>query len=481
MKKITKFIKEKSSIFLALFALVIIPLFSGCGTASTYSVNLEIWGTMDESLVYDDIITQYKKINPYVGQIKYRKFSQDTYKQELLDALASGKGPDIFMIGNSWLPSFKNKLSPAPTPIISEQDIKNNFPDVVDGDFVDAGMVYASPLTIDSMALYYNKDMFNAVGITAPPKNWVEFQDDVQKITKLNPDGNFDVSGAAIGTGINVNRSADLLTSLMMQNGVVFPNAKGVLSKIDEGVVAKNGSVIQPGEQALNYYTNFAKLNSSTGAVNPSYSWNSKQLNSVEAFARGSVAMMFNYSWQIANLKNKNPKLNFAVAPMPQIDSNNPATYASYWGYGVSSNKIAQASPAGSAAVVAAPSNDLRIHEAWQFLKFLTLKNSATITLYNGLTKASKDVPVTLDAAKDYLKKTSLPAARRDLIEAQKSDTTLGVFAISNLFAKHYYQVDEDMIDKIFSDMIESVNRGEVTLHEALLLAKNKINSLSSK
>ena len=98
MKKITKFIKEKSSIFLALFALVIIPLFSGCGTASTYSVNLEIWGTMDESLVYDDIITQYKKINPYVlFRFRENDYRDNHFKSLLLRQVYVNREPSDFV------------------------------------------------------------------------------------------------------------------------------------------------------------------------------------------------------------------------------------------------------------------------------------------------------------------------------------------------------------------------------------------------
>ena len=99
-EKINFWIRGKSRIFLVILAVVIVPFFSGCGTAtqSGYTVNLEVWGIFDDSTVYADIISQYKKINPYVGDIKYRKFSQDTYSQELLDALASGNGPDIFLI-----------------------------------------------------------------------------------------------------------------------------------------------------------------------------------------------------------------------------------------------------------------------------------------------------------------------------------------------------------------------------------------------
>ncbi len=476
-KKIKILLENNRKIVFVLAALLIVPFFSGCGaTTASYRVNLEIWGTMDDSAVYGDIITQYKKINPYIGEIKYRKFAQDTYRQELLDALAAGNGPDIFMIENGWLPSFENKLQSAPTPLMGELDMKNSFPDVVAGDFMLEGKVYAVPLSVDSMALYYNRNIFNAAGITSPPTTWLEFQDDVRKITRLNSSGNFDLSGAAMGTGVNVNRSTDLLSLLMLQNGLNLPTAKGMLAKIDEGVTGKDGNIVQAGEQALGLYTQFAKLSTAGGQANPYYTWNNRQTNSVDAFAQESVAMMFNYSWQIAKIKNKNPKLNFSIAPMPQIDSSKAVSYANYWGYGVSRNKIAPVAANNGQPAAAPVSNDVRIHEAWQFLRFLTLKNSGSVTLYNAVTKTSKAFPISFDPALEYLKKTQQPAARRDLIEAQKTDINLGVFALGNLIAKHWYQPDPVAIDKIFSDMIESVNRGGISLHEALTTAKNKIN-----
>jgi len=477
MKKI---IKDKSRILFSIMAIALVPFFSGCGTATNtgYKVNLEVWGTLDDSTDYAAIIAQYKKLNPYVGEIKYRKFAQESYKQELVDAMASGTGPDIFMIGNGWLPSFENKLEPAPAPLMSELDIKNNFPDVVVGDFMDGEKVYAAPLTIDSMQLYYNRDMFNAAGITSPPKTWLEFQADAVKLTKLDANGNFSTSGGAIGTGLNINRAGDLLNLLMLQNGVEFPTKKGMLAKIDEGFVGPNGNVIQAGEQALGFYTQFAKLSTASNTTNNFYIWNNRQHYSVDAFAEGSVAMMFNYSWQKDVIKSKNPKLNFSVVSVPQINPDKPAGYANYWGFAVARNKTTAAATAGQ--VAAAPvSNAVRTHEAWQFLRFLTLKNNGTITLYNAVTKNSKPFPVSFDPAADYLKKTNQPAARRDLIENQKTDIDLGVFAEGNLIAKHWYQADPDAVDKIFTDMIESVNRGDVNLREALALAKNKINYLS--
>jgi maltose-binding protein MalE len=94
-----------------------------------------------------------------------------------------------------------------------------------------------------------------------------------------------------------------------------------MLAKIDEGVVGSDGNVFQAGEQALSFYTQFAKLSTSTTGINQAYTWNSRQHYSTDAFAEGSVAMMFNYSWQMAEIKNKNPKLNFSIASVPQINN----------------------------------------------------------------------------------------------------------------------------------------------------------------
>jgi len=482
MNFIKKYINNKFRFLALFFVIIAVPFFSGCGSSSSsgYLVDLEIWGTYDDSLAYTEIINQYKKINPYAGEIKYRKFSQDTYRQELIDALASGQGPDIFLINNSWLPSFKNKIYPAPTPFISEQEMKSSFPDVVAADFMSDGKVYAVPLSVDSMVLYYNRDAFNSVGIAAPPTTWKEFQDDVKKLTIIDAAGNITRSGAAIGTAQNVSVFSDLISMLMLQSGVEMPMQKGVLAKLDQGIVSPNGNVVQAGEQVLDFYTQFAKLTAGNNVKNPFYTWNSRQPNSVDAFAGGTTAMMFNYSWKNSEIKSKNPKLNYMVAPVPQIYPTSPVTVANYFGYAVSLNKNTPTASAVNVQTVAPVSNDIRTHEAWQFLRFLTLKNSGTIKLYNAVTKNPKDFPISFDPALEYLKKTNQPAARRDLIEAQKLDAFLGSFALGNLIAKNWYKANPDEIDIIFANMIESVvNNSGGTLHDALFLASNKVNALS--
>ena len=236
--------------------------------------------------------------------------------------MAAGNGPDIFLIHNDWLPSFKNKIEPISNNILGEQEFRQNFVDVAIDDFISEGQIYALPLSVDSLALYYNKDLFNAEGIASPPDTWEKFDEAVKKLTKIDQYNNPTLSGAAMGTAYNINRSTDILGLRMFQNGNQMINDKGrVTLNNDQGRVA------------MEYYTKFARSNS------PLYTWNSSKHDSIDSFYESTAAMMINYSWHYSTVKSKNAKLNFAVAPVPQPSSGQPVNYANYWGFASAKGK----------------------------------------------------------------------------------------------------------------------------------------------
>jgi ABC-type glycerol-3-phosphate transport system substrate-binding protein len=434
-------------------------LFSGCGfkdTSVKYGVKLEVWGVFDDTDAYGSILADYRKINPYVTEITYKKLNVDTYKQDLLDALASGKGPDIFLIRNSWVPAFQDKIIAAPATFSDERGFRDAFVDVVASDFMGADKtIYGAPLSVDSLGLYYNKDLFNAAGILTPPATWEDFTRDAALLTKVDSFGNITQSGAALGTAYNINRSTDVLSAMMLQSGVPFRSDSG------------NGINLKNGESALSFYTQFANSQSA------SYTWNSRQHYSLDAFYEGQAAMMINYSWQEETLQHKNAKLNIGLAPLPQFTQGTKSNYANYWGYVVAKNK-----DFGPEVKDTVTQDKLRIHEAWQFLKYLTMPNGKSITLVNGLTGVSKDFPLTTDPAQIYLKQTNKPAARRDLLETQRRDLILGPFAEGNIIAKSWIQQDPEAVEAILAEVIDSVNRGAATIQSALGVAQNRVGYL---
>ncbi len=454
----------------AIIAMCSLIVFSGCGTrkvSSKYSVNLNVWGVFDNSSVYTTIFSEYAKINENIAPVSYQKHTLDAYKNDLLGALAAGNGPDIFMIHNSWMPDFQDKIVPMPKYMGTEAEFRANFVDVVADDVISDGQMYGVPLFVDSLGLYYNKDIFNAAGITHPPKTWDEFDAAVKKLTQFNDSGNIEQSAAAIGTAFNVNRSSDLLAALMIQNGAEMSQKNADAITFDSPVQGVAGV---PGEDALKYYTRFASAGS------PLYTWNKKQNYSIDEFFQGQTAMMINYAYHYDTIKAKNAKLHFAVADLPQVSldtTGTQANYANYWVFVVAKNKQPTQSSSGIPVT-----NDMRVHEAWQLLKAISFPTTNGVTITNALNGESLIYKTEFDLTQMYLEMTGKPAARRDLIDAQIADVRLGAFARGNLIAKTWWRHDAEAIETLFADMIDNVNTGRMSVHDALELGTRRAQQL---
>jgi multiple sugar transport system substrate-binding protein len=487
---------KKISVIFSFVLILSMAVLFGCGcntpSANSYELRLEVWG-FDDSDAMAKVISEYQKRNPRVKEIVYKKVTIDTYETELMDALATGNGPDIFLIHNAWLPKHADKLAPAPVdnlsaskaPILTPKQVQDQFVDVVSSDFVSDGKVYALPLSVDSLALYYNKDLLNQYGIAVPPATWLDFDDTVKKITHVDSLGNINPSGAAMGMSSDaspgngkINRATDILTLLMMQSGANMINPQTQQAAFADFTTATYGGDMSPGESALAYYTKFSNPSKSE------YSWNSQQHNSVDAFIEGKTAMMLNYSWLIPKIQAKAPKLNFGIANVPQNkdkDGNGiNIDFANYWGYAVSKNKVQNQEYVATAQqnkhTYATP--DQRVAEAWKFIRFLTMSQSASADLPVAPSSAES---ANFDPAAEYIANLAKPAARRDLINKQKSDILLAPFAAGNLIAKSWPQPDNLAIEKIFDDMIDNVVLKGMLIHDAMQQAQSNVKVLMRK
>jgi len=106
---------------------------------------------------------------------------------DLLTTLrSSGGGSDgatIAGIYDAWLPDLSKDKLVAPVPDAIAADTKANWPAGVVGAASIGGTLYGIPNEIDVYALNYNKKLFEAAGISAPPKTWDEFLADAEKLT----------------------------------------------------------------------------------------------------------------------------------------------------------------------------------------------------------------------------------------------------------------------------------------------------------
>jgi ABC-type glycerol-3-phosphate transport system substrate-binding protein len=430
--------------------------------AAMKPVNLNWWGVFDDEETVHSIISAYNAIHPNVN-ITFTMYRSSEYENALLNALAEDRGPDIFSIHNTWVNSYSPKLAPIPasfnlpyttssggsisqktvtvmktTPAMTINQFKNTFVDVAAADCivnvpdettgsVNADRILAMPLAADNLALYYNKDLFNAVGIAEPPADWTAFQKDVAKLTKLDAQGNIVQSGVGMGTASNVERYADILSLLMLQNGTQMTDENDNPT-FDKTPASAAGRPNPPSDDAVIFYTDFA--NPSTEV----YSWNDKKPDNLAAFVSGESAMFLGYAFNLSDIRSRAPKLNFGIAKLPQLNTASPTNYANYWVQGVSKKSKYQ-------------------NWAWDFLNF------AASPAQNA----------------KYLDATRKPTALRSGINKQLDDLDLSVFADQMLTAKSWYHgKNEAGYEKAFGDLINNVLNG-AKIHEAVSNAVNAV------
>lgn len=412
---------------LLVIGLAVIFLGASCGGGkdgidpNVDPLTLTIWRVFDTPETFNDVIERYQQIHPNV-QVEVVTKNYATYELEIANAIAAGTGPDIFMIRNDWLPKHVDKLQAMPEKTLStgtDLDVlKSRYPDVVANDAVRDGQIYGLPLSIDSLALYYNKDHFAEAGITAPPATWNEFVGHVQKLTKYTGDDRTKIqrAGAAIGTNGNVNRSVDILQLLMLQNHTPMVSEEHTSSLMNGAIEKTGGGRTYPGTTALEFYTGFADPKKAA------YTWNQDMPNSIDAFVNGDVSMIFSYAYLERTLLQRNPTLAYAVAPMPQVDNTpSPVDYPTYWLEVVS--RTSQNSVA-----------------AWQFMSFMSDEGDAL-----------------------YQAASGKPPAKRSAIVPKPSERVLSntpgspwVFQASTA-ATWYRGTNPGRIEQVFGEMIDNV------------------------
>lgn len=414
----------------ALVLILIIFIFLNVRPSPTsQEVTLTAWGFEDRN-VFEPILQGYKTLRPNVT-INYEKVEEVSYEDTLLNALAAGQGPDVFMIRNRVLPREKNKLIPVLPQTFTLPNLQEQFPQVVEQDFVSEGEVYALPLYLDTLALIYNKSMLDQAGIVSPPKTWDEFQKIIPGLRVLSPTGQVLKAGAAFGgSEKTVKNGVDIVNLLMLQNGVKMTdngNTAATFASQESGF---------GGASAFNFYLQFANAGS------PNYTWNESQPNSLESFASGKTAMVLGYQKNLAEMRNKNPFLKASVALAPEpLGSEIAVSYADYVGLAVSKQSRAP-------------------NWSWDFIIYATTN---------------------LDIQKVYLQTTGHPPALRSLIAEALVKPELGVFAKQALTARSWYQADDAKTKEIFNSAIISVITGQAASDKALQRAEEQVSQLMGR
>ena len=389
-----------------------------------------IWGTADGATMQQVLNALRQTDKASFEQVSYVQKSAATYQNELINAMASGSGPDLFLVSQDGITLFSDKITAIPFSAVSQSTFTSSY--------IDEGRLFltptgslALPLSVDPLVMYWNRDLLANAGVAQPPASWNTFLDIAPRLTSV-ANSTVKVSAVALGEWSNIRYAKDILANLIIQAGdpIVTRNTDGtptpVLGQTPQGAQEN------PASSALQFYTEFA---------NPSktiYSWNRALPSSQDDFVAGDLAIYFGYASDYPTIAARNPNLHFDVALVPQINGNaTKSTFGRMTGVAISRTSRNQ-------------NGALSIAEK--------LTSQAAIT---ALAQAS-----------------TLPPVRRDVVLNTSNNAAANIFAQSALIARGWLDPSPAETDGIFSDMIQSVVSGRSDPASAVFSAEQALESL---
>ena len=318
------------------------------------------WNEPQKPMI-DQTIAEFNKVYPDI-KIESTVIPWGEYWTKLQTSLPSGAGPDLFQINAPHAVDY----IPAGL-LLSLQDFIDR--DQVDMSLYAEGITalyrfdnkqYAMPKDYDSIALLYNKEMFDAAGLPYPDDTWTweTLRENAQKLT---------IGDSQYGFAVDSYMQTGLGNFIFQNGGQIFEegNLKSAINS------PQNAETLQYLQDLM--YVDKVSPSAAELTETPSYMM----------FQAEQVAMITFGSWYVdALLETLGDKMG--VAPMPSKETR--ATMLHGIGYAIAANTQYP-------------------EEAWAFVNFcaqqeaMTLQASVVLPAYKGMEGAWVEKYTTLNAS----------------------------------------------------------------------------------
>lgn len=213
------------------------------------------------------------------------------YDTKLQTALAGGSPPDVFYLDSFRAPDL---VKAGAIEAVGDEmtDVDDFYPSLRDAFTID-GVFYCPPKDFGTLALQYNKEMFDAAGVEHPTADWT--WDDLRSAAEqlANPDA-----------GVY---------------GIVLPSdfARWIVFLYQAGGSVTNEDVT---EMTLNSPEALEAMEFYVGLVRDGFAAQPSDLDSGwpgEAFGKGRAAMAIEGNWMIPFLADQFPDLSYGITELP--------------------------------------------------------------------------------------------------------------------------------------------------------------------
>lgn len=305
-----------------IFATVLsILIFSGKisvgGKDNTPSGDVVVWGTLPESPMNAVVQEFNPKVKTY--SVRYVYVPEESFNQRLLEALASGVGPDVIMAPYQIILSQAKRIQPFPASSFGEKAFKDTYVDGAGIMFTKEGAL-ALPISIEPMVLFYNRTLLSKHGIANPPTYWDEVTSMTPSLT-IRENGRFLESAISLGSPTTP-YAKDILMAIVAQLGqtpivrTTDQLGESYLSVQANEPVTEGGTIL-PLTTVNRFFTQFADPGQTT------YTWNQAEGGAADKFLAEKLAMYIGYSGEFNTLKGRNPRAEFEMTYLPQTKGYN--------------------------------------------------------------------------------------------------------------------------------------------------------------
>jgi len=323
------------------------------------------WGTPQEIESFQSLVDLYNSTRSPTHPVKLFHPENVSYDQRLLMQAAAGNLPDVMHLHNQNFQMFVHRgLVEDLTPFVEHDRafrLDAFFSNLVKACTVQ-NRLYGIPHNFSTLVLYYNKDHFDAEGISYPDSNWT-WNDLLKAAIKLTKR---DASGKIVRYGCNLHI---ILWTLIYQNGGKFLN-----ETFDRCLIGSPEAA-----EAVQFYIDLSeKYQVSWNALQTGIQWD-------DMFAGGRCSMLANGRWAAWWYAQYMPQKSMDIAPLPR---------GKYRVGGIATHMMTMSSQSEKKA------------EAWEFIKFLVSHRAQVMVADDG-----NNIPALREVAESdlFLKNKNTP------------------------------------------------------------------------
>lgn len=281
-------------------------------TKPCYKKTLTLWTPFDKKV----LAPLTEPLRPYCLTLKIETKPVKEIQTQLLRAIVAGTGPTITYVDADFLAS---NLDVFTVPIKQQQPFftLNDYPQAISEIFkllspvpapnqpkstqLPPANFFAYPFTYDTLVLFWNKDLLQAAGLTKPPATFEAIQAVIPRLRRVDANNQITLSPIALGAANNHSAYFETFLALWkMQN----PTALRNLAEVSRSLFT-----------TLDFYTQFTNIQSDF------FSWQPSLPDSRQMFLAEQTAMLIDFYSFKKEIKQKNPRLNFSVGPLPRLAS----------------------------------------------------------------------------------------------------------------------------------------------------------------